>query len=67
MIETQTTAFSVNEETVHVATFKNSLRQWQAQWKAQQAAAPTTAAESKMYKVRPRRFAKTARSSSRQA
>ena len=34
-------AAAVEEQTLPISTFKNSLRQWQARWKARQAAAST--------------------------
>ncbi len=44
------------------ATFKNSLRQWQAHWQAQRGTAPaTTNAPSRPAKVRPRRVRRAAR------
>jgi len=35
-------AFTAEEGTLPVATFKNSLRLWQARWKAQQASSPAS-------------------------
>lgn len=52
------------QEQLPVATFQNSLRQWQARWQAQQAATPTAAVETtepRTFKVRPRRNRKAVR------
>ena len=62
MVDTKTKAppFLAAEEHLPVATFKNSLRQWQALWQAQQPA-DAPAAPRKTVKLRPRRGRKAAR------
>ena len=58
--ETKASSFLAVEDNLPVATFKNSLRQWQALWQAQQPA-EIAAAPRKPAKLRPRRGRKAAR------
>jgi hypothetical protein len=46
---------TTSEERLPVATFNNSLRQWQARWQAQRAANPAGPSVVREPKIRPRR------------
>ncbi len=61
MVDTESKApsFTAVEDNLPVATFKNSLREWQALWQAQQPA--EAAAPRKPAKLRPRRGRKSSR------
>jgi hypothetical protein len=53
---TQSTTTTVGDEHLPVATFKNSLRQWQALWQAEHPATPAMLnVPKKAPKLRPRR------------
>jgi hypothetical protein len=52
---------SAGEEILPIATFKNSLKQWQARWQAQRPATAVDTDVVKTFKVRPRRARKAVR------
>jgi hypothetical protein len=51
----------VHEESLPVATFKNSLKQWQARWLAQRATSPAELSAPPRLKIRGKRVRKGAR------
>jgi hypothetical protein len=60
-IDTAVPVTPANVEALPVTTFRNSLRQWQARWQAQQAAVAAEPGVPRTFKVRPRRAGKAVR------
>jgi hypothetical protein len=60
-IDTTVQELPANGEALPVTTFRNSLRQWQARWQAQQAAALAEPGVPRTFKVRPPRAGKAIR------